>query len=149
MDLEGKKVVVVGLALTGVAVAKFCARRGARVIVTDGKPADKLAEQMKLLDGVPVTWELGGHELDDVHRRDLVVMSPGVPTLPEMTRRARGRRRGHRRDRARVSLPRSGRDADRDHRHERQVDDDRAHRQAVRARRAGRRSAAATSATCR
>ena len=85
MNLEGKKVVVVGLALTGVAVAKFCARRGARVIVTDGKPAEKLADQMKLLDGVPVTWELGGHNLSSFTSADLVVMSPGVPTLPEMT----------------------------------------------------------------
>ncbi|MBV8760468.1 MAG: UDP-N-acetylmuramoyl-L-alanine--D-glutamate ligase [Deltaproteobacteria bacterium] len=85
MNLEGKRVVVVGLALTGVAVAKFCARRGARVTVTDGKPADKLAEQMKLLDGVPVTWELGGHKLETFTGADLVVMSPGVPTLPEMT----------------------------------------------------------------
>jgi UDP-N-acetylmuramoylalanine--D-glutamate ligase len=85
MDLEGKKVVVVGLALTGVAVAKFCARRGARVIVTDGKPAEKLADQMKLLDGVPVTWELGGHNVESFTSADLVVMSPGVPTLPEMT----------------------------------------------------------------
>jgi UDP-N-acetylmuramoylalanine--D-glutamate ligase len=85
MDLQGKKVVVVGLALTGVAVAKFCARRGARVFVTDGKPADKLAEQMRLLDGVPVTWQLGGHDLATFTSADLVVMSPGVPTLPEMT----------------------------------------------------------------
>jgi UDP-N-acetylmuramoylalanine--D-glutamate ligase len=85
MDLQGKQVVVVGLALTGVAVAKFCAKRGARVIVTDGKPADKLAEQMKLLDGVPVTWQLGGHDLATFTSSDLVVMSPGVPTLPEMT----------------------------------------------------------------
>ncbi|NVB80240.1 MAG: UDP-N-acetylmuramoyl-L-alanine--D-glutamate ligase [Kofleriaceae bacterium] len=85
MNLEGKKVVVVGLALTGVAVAKFCVRRGARVVVTDGKPADKLAEQMKLLDGVPVTWELGGHSMETFTTADLVVMSPGVPTLPEMT----------------------------------------------------------------
>lgn len=85
MQLEGKKVVVVGLALTGVAVAKFCVRRGARVTITDGKPADKLVEQMKLLDGVPVTWELGGHTLETFTRADLVVMSPGVPTLPEMT----------------------------------------------------------------
>src|SRR3954470_9219142 len=84
MDLEGKQVVVVGLALTGVAVAKFCARRGARVFVTDGKPADKLADQMKLLDGVPVTWQLGGHDLATFTSADLVVMSPGVPTLPEM-----------------------------------------------------------------
>ena len=37
MDLDGKTIVVVGLAQTGVAVAKFCARRGARVVVTDGK----------------------------------------------------------------------------------------------------------------
>jgi UDP-N-acetylmuramoylalanine--D-glutamate ligase len=84
MQLEGKKVVVVGLALTGVAVAKFCVRRGARVTVTDGKPAGKLAEQMKLLDGVPVTWELGGHTESTFTTADLVVMSPGVPTLPEM-----------------------------------------------------------------
>jgi UDP-N-acetylmuramoylalanine--D-glutamate ligase len=98
MDLENKKVVVVGLALTGVAVAKFCARRGARVTITDGKPAEKLTEQMKLLDlegrsesgplhigGVPVTCELGGHKVETFTSADLVVMSPGVPTLPEMT----------------------------------------------------------------
>src|SRR3954470_8570630 len=90
-DLAGKKVVVVGLALTGVGVAKFCARRGARVFVTDGKPADKLVEQMKLLDGVPVTWQLGGHDLATFTSADLVVMSPGVPTLPEMlAARAKG-----------------------------------------------------------
>jgi UDP-N-acetylmuramoylalanine--D-glutamate ligase len=85
MDLQGKQVVVVGLALTGVAVAKFCAKRGARVIVTDGKPADKLADQMRMLDGVPVTWQLGGHDLATFTSSDLIVMSPGVPTLPEMT----------------------------------------------------------------
>jgi UDP-N-acetylmuramoylalanine--D-glutamate ligase len=83
-DLHGKTVVVVGLALTGIAVARFCARRGARVIVTDGKPADKLASQIAALDGVPVTWQLGGHDLATFTAADLVVMSPGVPTLPEM-----------------------------------------------------------------
>ena len=85
MNLEGKQVVVVGLALTGVAVAKFCAKRGARVIITDGKPAEKLADQMKLLDGVKVEWQLGGHDLATFTSSDLIVMSPGVPTLPEMT----------------------------------------------------------------
>ena len=84
-ELRGKTVVVVGLALTGIAVAKFCARRGARVIVTDGKPADKLAAQIAQLDGVPVIWQLGGHDTASFTSADLVVMSPGVPTLPEMT----------------------------------------------------------------
>src|ERR1041384_770378 len=83
-DLHGKTVVVVGLAQTGIAVAKFCARRGARVVVTDGKPADKLAAQIAQLDGVPVRWELGGHDTQTFTTADLVVMSPGVPTLPEM-----------------------------------------------------------------
>src|SRR5512140_365781 len=83
-ELHGKTVVVVGLAQTGIAVAKFCARRGARVVVTDGKPADKLAAQMTQLDGVPVRWELGGHDTQTFTSADLVVMSPGVPTLPEM-----------------------------------------------------------------
>ena len=85
LELRGKTIVVVGLAQTGIAVAKLCARRGARVIVTDGKPADKLASQIAQLDGVPVTWQLGGHDLATFTSADLVVMSPGVPTLPEMT----------------------------------------------------------------
>jgi UDP-N-acetylmuramoylalanine--D-glutamate ligase len=85
MELRGKKVIVVGLAQTGIAVARFCHRRGANVIVTDGKPADQLADRMKQLDGVPVVWELGGMNVDTFTQSDLVVMSPGVPTLPEMT----------------------------------------------------------------
>ncbi len=84
-DLRGKTVVVVGLAQTGIAVARFCARRGARVVVTDGKPADKLTAQRAQLDGVDVRWELGGHDLATFTTADLIVMSPGVPTLPEMT----------------------------------------------------------------
>jgi UDP-N-acetylmuramoylalanine--D-glutamate ligase len=84
MELAGKRVVVVGLALTGVAAAKFCARRGARVVVTDGKPPDQLAEQRKLLAGVGISWELGGHREETFTSADLVVMSPGVPILPEM-----------------------------------------------------------------
>ena len=54
------------------------------MIVTDAKPADKLASQMAQLADVPVTWQLGGHDLASFTSADLVVMSPGVPTLPEM-----------------------------------------------------------------
>lgn len=86
-SLRDKRVVVVGLAQTGVAVARFCAARGARVTVTDGKPADQLAERIAALDGC-ATLELGGHTLASFTGADLVVMSPGVPELPE-TRAAR------------------------------------------------------------
>ncbi|MBA3504096.1 MAG: UDP-N-acetylmuramoyl-L-alanine--D-glutamate ligase, partial [Deltaproteobacteria bacterium] len=83
MDLDGKTVVVVGLAQTGIAVAKFCAKRGARVVVADGKPADQLADQMKLLEGVPVRFCLGGMDLTTFLAAELIVMSPGVPSQAE------------------------------------------------------------------
>jgi UDP-N-acetylmuramoylalanine--D-glutamate ligase len=84
VDLVGKQVVVVGLAQTGVSVARFCARRGARVTVTDGKPAEALADRIRQLDGVGVAWELGGMREPTFTAADLVVMSPGVPLLPEV-----------------------------------------------------------------
>ena len=83
MKLDGKTVVVVGLAQTGVAVAKFCARRGARVIVTDGKSAEQLAAPIAQLAGVPVRFELGGMDLTTFLAAELIVMSPGVPSLNE------------------------------------------------------------------
>ena len=85
MDVSGKTVVVVGLAQTGIACARFLARRGARVVVTDGKPEAELAARMRELAGVAVTWELGGTREATFTSAGLVVMSPGVPTLPEMT----------------------------------------------------------------
>ncbi len=81
MKLEGARVVVVGLGLTGVAVARFCARRGARVVVTDAKPQSALAERIAELDGAAVL-ELGGHDEATFRRADLVVVSPGVPEIP-------------------------------------------------------------------
>jgi UDP-N-acetylmuramoylalanine--D-glutamate ligase len=84
MELRGKHVVVVGLAQTGVALARFCAGRGARVIVTDAKAADKLTAATAALADVPVSWQVGGHQLSTFTSADLVVVSPGVPDLVEM-----------------------------------------------------------------
>ncbi|HWU91009.1 MAG TPA: UDP-N-acetylmuramoyl-L-alanine--D-glutamate ligase [Kofleriaceae bacterium] len=82
-ELAGKTVLVVGLAQTGVAVARFCARRGARVIVSDAKPAEQLAAPIRELEGVPVRFELGGMDPATYLAAELIVMSPGVPPLPE------------------------------------------------------------------
>jgi UDP-N-acetylmuramoylalanine--D-glutamate ligase len=90
MDLRGKKVLVVGLARSGLAAARFCAApaRGARVVVTDRAPREKLTAAAAQLDGTGVALELGGHREDSFTGADLIVMSPGVPELPE-TRAAR------------------------------------------------------------
>jgi UDP-N-acetylmuramoylalanine--D-glutamate ligase len=84
MKLDGKRVTVVGLAQTGVALARFCLRRGAVVTVTDAKPAEKLVAPMADLAGLDVTWDLGGHREQSFTAADLVVTSPGVPNLPQM-----------------------------------------------------------------
>ena len=83
MELGGARVLVVGLAQTGIAVARLCASRGARVCVTDAKPADVLSDRVAALGGV-AELELGGHDVESFTGADLVVMSPGVPELAEM-----------------------------------------------------------------
>ncbi|ACY14502.1 UDP-N-acetylmuramoyl-L-alanine--D-glutamate ligase [Haliangium ochraceum] len=82
-SLRGKRVLVVGLAQTGVSVARFCASRGASVTVTDAKSADLLADRVRQLDGC-AALELGSHVLESFTGADYVLMSPGVPELPEM-----------------------------------------------------------------
>ncbi len=83
MDLTGKKILVVGLARTGVALARFLAQAGARVTVTDVAKASDLAAMPGQIQDLPVTEELGvPSEPRDVSRFDLILPSPGVP--PEL-----------------------------------------------------------------
>ena len=79
MELENKKVLVVGLARTGVAVARFLAERGARVTVTDMHEEEKLAESLGQLADLDIDFELGRHVPHSFLMADLIVVSPGVP----------------------------------------------------------------------
>jgi UDP-N-acetylmuramoylalanine--D-glutamate ligase len=79
LELAGKDAVVVGLARSGVAAAELLARRGARVVVTDGKPEGELAEEALRLRDQGMRLEAGGHRLATFEEAALVVVSPGVP----------------------------------------------------------------------
>lgn len=78
--LAGKRVTVMGLGQFGggVGVARFLAEQGAKVVVTDKAPADKLRHSMEQLAGLPITFHLGGHDEADFSHCDLVVASPAV-----------------------------------------------------------------------
>jgi UDP-N-acetylmuramoylalanine--D-glutamate ligase len=82
-DLAGKRVVVVGLGKSGVAAAKLCLARGAHVVGTDSAPADQTSEEARAL-GIELV--LGGHEGAKFETAKLIVVSPGVPQLPALTR---------------------------------------------------------------
>src|SRR5512137_516847 len=85
LDLTGRKVLVVGLARSGAAAARLCAREGARVTVTDRRSAAELAPEVRGLASSNVSFSLGGHVERDFTSCDLVVVSPGVPlALPEI-----------------------------------------------------------------
>jgi UDP-N-acetylmuramoylalanine--D-glutamate ligase len=84
-DLAGKRVLVVGLARTGVAVSLFAAGYGATVTATDEKPEGALAETAARLRAAGVKLELGRHPSSAFFEQDLIVVSPGVPVnLPPL-----------------------------------------------------------------
>jgi len=84
VELKNKRVLVVGIGKSGLAAARFLKKRGARVTVSDARPALLIAELPMLLDeGFMV--EAGSHGLLTFRRQDLIVVSPGVPaTVPEL-----------------------------------------------------------------
>jgi UDP-N-acetylmuramoylalanine--D-glutamate ligase len=79
MDLNNKRVLVVGLGKSGVASALFLKSRGARVTVSDSKPEAELRNEILLLLEQGITVETGGHGDRTFRGQDLIVVSPGVP----------------------------------------------------------------------
>src|SRR5215831_9071709 len=92
MDLNGKRVLVVGLGRSGLASALFLNSRGARVTVSDAKAEDELRDQIPVLLDQGITVETGGHGERTFRGQDLIVVSPGVPVgaLPLAQARAQG-----------------------------------------------------------
>lgn len=81
MDLNGKKFLVVGTGISGIAAAKLLAGQGFPVILYDGNQELEIEEVRKkspLLEQVEIlAGQLPGRVLKDL---DIAVFSPGVPT---------------------------------------------------------------------
>jgi UDP-N-acetylmuramoylalanine--D-glutamate ligase len=90
-ELRGKRVLVVGLARTGVATALFCAARGAIVTATDTRTENAIAEGLAQIRAAGVSLELGGHRENTVLEQDLVIPSPGVPADAPLLQAARAK----------------------------------------------------------
>ena len=78
MDLNNKRVLVVGLGKSGVASALFLKAHGARVTVSDTKSGDELRNEIPVLLDHGLTVETGGHGDRTFRGQDLIVVSPGV-----------------------------------------------------------------------
>lgn len=74
LDLSGARVLVLGLGMSGVSAARFCAERGARVVAAEERPRE--VDPAALGPGVELRV---GAPFPDPAEFDLVVPSPGVP----------------------------------------------------------------------
>ncbi len=78
MDLNGKRVLVVGLARTGIATARFLKAKGSIVTTTETRSQEEMREAVRALEGLELSTEWGGHRAETFLRQDLIVVSPGV-----------------------------------------------------------------------
>ncbi len=87
--LAGRRVVVVGLARSGLAACRLLARLGACVTATDSKPAEGLPPEARALPDLGIALEAGGHPGTLLADADLLVVSPGVPRFAPILAQAR------------------------------------------------------------
>jgi UDP-N-acetylmuramoylalanine--D-glutamate ligase len=92
VNLQGKRVLIMGLGLhgSGIASARYAAKQGAIVRVTDLRPAEVLAPSIASLSGLPVEYVLGGHREEDFLWAEIVIHVPGVRRDSPYLRLARG-----------------------------------------------------------
>jgi UDP-N-acetylmuramoylalanine--D-glutamate ligase len=91
IELRGKRVLVVGLARTGVATSLFCAARGAAVTATDSRTENEIDAEIAKLREAGATLELGGHQEKTFLAQELIIPSPGVPTDAPLLQSARAK----------------------------------------------------------
>jgi UDP-N-acetylmuramoylalanine--D-glutamate ligase len=83
MNWSEKRVVIIGAARQGTALARYLAEKDAQVTLTDARPAEELADIRESLADYPIRWVLGDHPIELLDDADLVCPSGGVPlTIP-------------------------------------------------------------------
>jgi len=88
-ELEGLRVLIVGLGRSGLAAARLVATKGARITIADDRPESELGEAAVEARRLGAELCTGGTPAERAERADLVVVSPGVPAENGLLRKAR------------------------------------------------------------
>ena len=86
---SGKKVLIVGMARSGIAAAQLLCREGAAVTINDMKPLEAFGGKLDALRDEPVEFRLGEDGIDALSGKDVLVISPGVPIDAPVVKAAR------------------------------------------------------------
>ena len=84
MNLEDKKVLVVGFGRTGQSLARFLLKKKTKIKVSEMKKQEELSQNIDSWREKGIEFECGGHNLESFLEADLIVVSPGVPFIPEL-----------------------------------------------------------------
>ncbi len=76
---EGKRILMIGAARQGIALTRYLTKQGAKVILNDRRPEEKLADARQELAEWKITWVTGSHPLDLLDDVDMVCLSGGIP----------------------------------------------------------------------
>ena len=79
MELKGRKILVVGLGITGQDTINFLLSKGAQVRASDSSSIDKIKEIVIELESKGVLVETGTHTDETFLWAQTIVLSPGVP----------------------------------------------------------------------
>ena len=90
-ELAGKRLLMLGLARQGKALARFAASVGAEVVVSDMRSAEQLADITAELADLPIEFVLGGHPLTLLDNVDVIALSGGFPADAPLVQAARER----------------------------------------------------------
>ena len=78
-DWSDHKVVILGAARQGTALARFLVERGAQVVLNDHRSAQELQVAQESLTGLPIEWVFNDHPSYLLEDTNLVCVSGGVP----------------------------------------------------------------------
>jgi len=78
-DFHGKRLLILGLARQGKALARFATEAGAAVTITDLRPPEKLRDILDELSGLDIRYVLGEHPMELIDESDILAVSGGVP----------------------------------------------------------------------
>ena len=79
-QLKDKKIAVIGLGETGIALGKFLLQQGAQVLMSDHKSEAELSSELEQVQDLDFQFELEGHNPKTLIQQDYVILSPGVPS---------------------------------------------------------------------
>ena len=90
MDVKNKRVIVLGMARSGVAAAKLLARQGAIVTISDMKTEESFGGALDELKALGCTFALGEGPQKHLADQDMMILSPGIPVAKPFVQEAIG-----------------------------------------------------------